>query len=200
MSGDFAEATDPIALFHEWMSDARGAETGDPTAMALATADAAGRPDVRMVLLKGTDERGFVFYTNLESDKAAQLAATPHAALAFHWPALARQVRVRGSVEMVSEAEADDYFASRHRASRIGAWASKQSRPLESRFALEKAVAFTTARFPIGEVPRPEFWSGYRVVPVAIEFWRDRQFRLHERLAFKREAPAAAWTREWLYP
>jgi pyridoxamine 5'-phosphate oxidase len=200
MSGIFAETTDPTKLFDEWFAEAEKAESGDATAMALATCDSAGRPDIRLVLLKGHDARGFVFYTNLESAKAEQLAANPFAALAFHWESLNRQVRVRGPVEPVSDAEADAYFASRHRSSRIGAWASRQSRPLESRFALEKAVAAVTARFGIGEIPRPAFWSGYRVVPLAIEFWRDKPFRLHDRLVFTRTAPDEAWTAEWLYP
>jgi len=155
---------------------------------------------VRMVLLKGFDERGFVFYTNFESAKGRHLAHEPRAALNFHWKSLRRQVRVRGSVEKVSEAESDAYFASRARDSRIGAWASAQSRPLESPLALEKAVARYAARFPVGVVPRPSHWGGYRLSPVQIEFWRDRPFRLHERIVYVREAPEGAWRKERLYP
>jgi pyridoxamine 5'-phosphate oxidase len=166
--------------------------------MALATVDAAGMPDVRMVLLKDHGPEGFVFYTNLESSKGRQLAAVPRAALCFHWKSLRRQVRVRGTVSSVTEAEADAYFASRSRLSRIGAWASKQSRPLESRLALEKAVAIETAKHALGEVPRPPYWSGFRLTPLEIEFWRDGAFRLHERLRFTRAA--SGWTKAMLYP
>lgn len=191
---------EPIALFHEWMELARAKEPEDPNAMALATADADGFPDVRMVLLKGADEAGFVFYTNLESAKGLELKENPSAALCFHWKSLRRQVRVRGHVTPVSEEEADAYFASRARDSQIGAWASKQSRPLESRFALEKQVAVFAAKFGLGKVPRPAHWSGFRITPVRIEFWRDRPFRLHDRLVFKRESAAAPWRTERLFP
>lgn len=191
---------EPIALFHEWMELARAKEPEDPNAMALATADADGFPDVRMVLLKGADEAGFVFYTNLESAKGLELKENPAAALCFHWKSLRRQIRVRGHVTPVSEAEADAYFASRARDSQIGAWASKQSRPLESRFALEKQVAVFAAKFGLGKVPRPAHWSGFRITPVRIEFWRDRPFRLHDRLVFKRESAAAPWRTERLFP
>jgi pyridoxamine 5'-phosphate oxidase len=172
--------------------------------MALATADAGGMPNVRMTLLKGVDgaaarPRGFVFYTNVESAKGRELASGK-AALCFHWKSLRRQVRVRGTVTTVSEAEADAYFASRPRGSRIGAWASQQSRPLESRFALEKAVAAVAARYPIGEIPRPPYWSGFRVVPLEMEFWHDRPFRLHERVVFRRAGEEEAWRKERLYP
>jgi len=173
------EGNDPFVLFADWLTLAKDKEPNDPNAMALATVDADGLPDVRMVLLKHADPSGFVFYTNLESAKGMQLAGDPKAALCFHWKSLRRQVRVRGKVEPVSEAEADAYFASRARDSRIGAWASTQSRPLESRHALEKNVAKFAAKFGIGEIPRPPFWSGYRIVPLRIEFWRDRPFRLH---------------------
>lgn len=200
------EERDPFALFAAWMAEAEAAEPEDPNAMALATADAAGRPSVRMVLLKGADARGFVFYTNLESDKGRQLAANPQAALCLHWKSLRRQVRVEGRVVPVSDGEADDYFQSRARDSRIGAWASRQSRPMEGRWELEARVAQYVAKFNIGHVPRPPFWSGFRVVPDRIEFWRDRPFRLHERLVFLRDVgePAAEahgdWRIERLFP
>lgn len=178
---------DPFALFDAWMAEAEASEPEDPNAMALATADAAGRPSVRMVLLKGADRRGFVFYTNLESQKGGQLAENPHAALCFHWKSLRRQVRVEGPAMPVTAQEADDYFQSRHRDSRIGAWASQQSRPMEGRWELEKRVAMFVAKFNIGHIPRPPHWSGYRIVPQRIEFWRDRPFRLHDRQVFTRD-------------
>ncbi len=168
--------------------------------MALATADEDGLPHVRMVLLKGFDAAGFVFYTNFGSQKGRELLANPKAALLFHWKSRRRQVRVRGPVERVTKAEADAYFASRPRGSRIGAWASKQSQPLESRFALEKAVAEFTLKFGIGEVPRPEWWSGFRVKPLSIEFWQDGLFRLHDRVVFSRSEPAGPWEKLRLYP
>jgi pyridoxamine 5'-phosphate oxidase len=191
---------EPIALFEAWLQDARGKEPNDPNAMALATVDPDGLPDVRMVLLKDVDARGFVFYTNTESAKGRQLAAEPKAALLFHWKSLRRQVRVRGVVESVTPEEADAYFASRARDSRIGAWASDQSRPLESRFALEKRVAEYALKHPVGEIPRPPHWSGFRVLPLSFEFWRDRPFRLHDRLAFRRETLESAWSTVRLYP
>jgi pyridoxamine 5'-phosphate oxidase len=166
--------------------------------MAFATVDASGLPDVRMVLLKGQGADGFVFYTNVESRKGAELAVNPRAAICFHWKSLGRQVRARGPVAPVSPEEADAYFASRPRASRIGAWASQQSRPLESRFALEKSVAAYTAKYAIGEIPRPEYWSGYRLKPVEIEFWRSGAFRLHERVRFTRSGEG--WEKVLLYP
>lgn len=189
---------EPIGLFLEWLSDARRAEPNDPNAMALATVDPEGVPDVRMVLLKDVDPGGFAFYSNRESDKGVALQANPRAALLFHWKSLRRQVRVRGPVEPVSEAEADQYFASRARESRIGAWASDQSRPLESREALELAIARETARFAGADVPRPERWIGWRVVPQSVEFWRDRPFRLHDRLRFDRSG--RDWIRTRLQP
>lgn len=197
-SPDFTQATDPMALFATWLSDAEKSEPNDPNAMALATVDADGMPDVRMVLLKGFDPEGFVFYTNFESAKGTQILGSMKAALCFHWKSLRRQVRVRGPVEIVSDAEADAYYQTRPRGSRIGAWASKQSRELESRMALEKAVASYTARYAIGDIPRPAHWSGFRIKPVAIEFWHDRPFRLHDRLRFEHEGDG--WTTSRLYP
>ena len=197
-SPDFTQAADPMALFATWLGDAEKSETNDPNAMALATVDADGMPDVRMVLLKGFDLEGFVFYTNFESAKGTQILGSMKAALCFHWKSLRRQVRVRGPVEIVSDAEADAYYQTRPRGSRIGAWASKQSRELESRMALEKAVASYTARYAIGDIPRPAHWSGFRIKPVAIEFWHDRPFRLHDRLRFEREGEG--WTTAKLYP
>ena len=196
--GDFTESAEPYALFARWLEDARAAEPNDPDAVALATVDGDGLPNVRMVLLKDFDAHGFVFYTNYESTKGRELLAARKAAMCFHWKSLRRQVRVRGPVETVSEAEADAYYASRPRGSRIGAWASKQSRPLESRFALEKAVAEYTARYAIGEIPRPPYWSGFRIRPVSIEFWHDRPFRLHDRMAFQAEGDG--WKKTRLYP
>ncbi len=195
---DFAIAAEPFSLFDEWFAAAKEREINDPNAMALATVDDGGLPNVRMVLLKGIDSAGFVFYTNEESAKGRELAGSGKAALLFHWKSLRRQVRVRGSVAEVSAAEANAYFASRPRDSRIGAWASQQSRPLESRFALEKAVAFYAAKFAIGDIPRPPYWKGYRVTPHSFEFWADRPFRLHDRLAFTRDAEG--WRKERLYP
>jgi pyridoxamine 5'-phosphate oxidase len=189
---------EPVGLFIDWLAEARVGEPSDANAMALATVDAAGMPDCRMVLLKDVDARGFTFYSNRESAKGEELAARPAAALLFHWKSLRRQVRVRGRVEPVSAAEADAYFASRARESRIGAWASDQSRPLNSREALEGAVARETARFEGRDVPRPERWIGWRVVPESIEFWRDRPFRLHDRMRFDRAGDA--WTRTRLWP
>jgi pyridoxamine 5'-phosphate oxidase len=198
-TGDPIAGNDPFALFGEWLDAAAASEPNDPNAMALATLDATGMPDVRMVLLKGFDGQGFVFYTNLESRKGEQLAAAPKAALCFHWKSLRRQVRARGRVVPVDPSEADAYFASRPRLSRIGAWASQQSRPLESRFALEKAVARYTARFAAGPIPRPPHWSGFLIVPQEIEFWRDGAFRLHDRVRFSR-ADAGGWSRTSLFP
>lgn len=197
---DIFASGNPFELFREWLALAGEKEPNDPNAMALATADADGLPDVRMVLLKGFDEAGFVFYTNLESDKGRELAANAKAALCFHWKSLRRQVRVRGQVERVSDAEADAYFATRAKDSQIGAWASRQSRPLESRFALEKEVAKYAAKYALKEVDRPPHWSGFRIVPERIEFWRDRPFRLHDRLVFLREGAQGHWRTERLFP
>ncbi|HZV84585.1 MAG TPA: pyridoxamine 5'-phosphate oxidase [Brevundimonas sp.] len=199
-NGDEAifDRTEPIALFLEWLSDARTTEPNDPNAMALSTVDAEGAPDSRMVLLKDVDDRGFTFYSNEESAKGRQLSAVPRAALLFHWKSLRRQVRVRGSVEPVTAAEADAYFASRARESRIGAWASDQSRPLPDRETLERAVERETRRFGDGEAPRPEHWTGWRIQPTQVEFWRDRPFRLHDRLRFDRDG--AGWVKSRLWP
>ena len=198
LTGDFTEASEPFSLFAEWLAEASRSEPNDPNAMALATVDADGLPDVRMVLLKGQDQGGFVFYTNLESAKGTELTGQPKAAAVFHWKSLRRQVRLRGAVTRVTDEEADAYFASRARDSRIGAWASQQSRPLESRFALEKAVAKQAARFAIGEIPRPAYWSGFRITPIQMEFWQDKPFRLHDRVRFTREGDG--WQRHRLYP
>ncbi len=197
---DFTADDEPFALFRTWLAEAEAREPEDPNAMALATVDSDGLPNVRMVLLKGVDTGGFVFYTNLESAKGDEMAAQPKAALCLHWKSLHRQVRVRGLIEPVGAADADAYFASRHRSSQIGAWASRQSRPLESRFALEKAVARFTAKFAIGEVPRPPYWSGLRLLPLEIEFWQNRPFRLHDRVVFRRDDPSGGWHRTRLYP
>ncbi len=197
-SGDFTEAEEPWALFKSWLEDAARSEPNDPNAMALATVDPDGLPNVRMVLLKGFDPSGFVFYTNTESTKGRELLATGKAALVLHWKSLRRQVRARGTVSLVSDAEADAYFKTRPRDSRIGAWASQQSRPLESRFAFEKAIATTAAKYALGEVPRPPYWTGFRIAPVSIEFWHDRPFRLHDRISFTREGEG--WRKTRLYP
>lgn len=200
ISGDFTEESEPFALFGAWLKEAQDSEINDPNALSLATVDADGLPNVRMVLLKDFDEDGFVFYTNFESQKGREILSSRKAAMCFHWKSLRRQVRVRGTVEIVSDAEADAYYKSRPRGSRIGAWASKQSRPLESRFALEKAVADFTARHPIGEIERPAYWSGFRIRPLSIEFWKDGAFRLHDRVEFRRDETAGDWSKARLYP
>jgi pyridoxamine 5'-phosphate oxidase len=197
---DFTEKSEPFALFADWMAKAEAFEPVDPNAMALATTDSIGMPNVRMVLLKGADANGFVFYTNGESAKGLELAANPKAALLLYWKSLNRQIRIRGSVAHVSDAEADAYFASRHRTSRIGAWASTQSRPLTSRAKLLADVARETARFGVGEVARPLYWHGYRVTPLEIEFWQSGAFRLHDRVVFRRSSPQAPWVKTRLYP
>ena len=190
-------ATDPLALFDEWFAQARAAEPNDPNAMALATADRDGQPFVRMVLLKGHGPDGFVFYTNQQSAKAGQLASTPRAALLFHWKSVRRQVRIEGRVQQVSDADADDYFASRARDSQLGAWASDQSRPLDSRVTFEQRFEDVKRRYEGQDVPRPPHWGGYRVVPERIEFWSDRPHRLHERRLFVRDDEG--WTEGLLY-
>ncbi|HWT57441.1 MAG TPA: pyridoxamine 5'-phosphate oxidase [Rhizobium sp.] len=199
-SGDFTESGEPFKLFAEWLGEAEASEPNDPNAVALATVDEDGLPNVRMVLLKGFDDDGFVFYTNFESQKGREILGQKKAAMCFHWKSLRRQVRLRGPVEIVTDAEADAYFKTRARGSRIGAWASKQSRPLESRFALEKAVAEYTARYAIGEIPRPAHWSGFRIRPTSIEFWKDQKFRLHDRIEFRRPLPEGAWDKVRMYP
>ncbi|MGY3239001.1 pyridoxamine 5'-phosphate oxidase [Bradyrhizobium sp. USDA 4472] len=199
-SGDFTAADEPFALFEAWLNEAIKSEPNDPNAMALATVDPEGLPDVRMVLMKGFDTGGFVFYSHIASQKGRELAANPKAALLFHWKSLRRQVRIRGNVTPVTDAEADAYFATRPKQAQIGAWASKQSQELESRFAFEQAIAKVAARHVIGEVPRPPGWSGWRIVPSRIEFWHDRPFRLHDRIEFRRDAAGQKWSKTRMYP
>lgn len=195
----FAE-DEPFALFERWFKEAREKEPSDPNGMALATADASGFPDVRMVLMKGFEGGGFVFYSNSESAKGSQLAQNQRAAVVFHWKTLRRQVRARGVVSFVSDAEADAYFQSRDRGARLGAWASAQSRPLEDRLALEKRIAEYALKYGLGEVPRPPHWRGYKLTPTSFEFWRERPFRLHDRLIFTRDDPRQPWRKSRLYP
>jgi pyridoxamine 5'-phosphate oxidase len=199
-TSDFTEQNEPFQLFADWLKEAEASEINDPNAVALATVDEDGLPNVRMVLLKGFDQDGFVFYTNFESQKGREVLGQKKAAMCFHWKTLRRQVRLRGPVEVVSDEEADAYYKTRARGSRIGAWASKQSRPLESRFALEKAVAEYTARYAIGEIPRPAHWSGFRIRPISIEFWKDQKFRLHDRIEFRRSTPEGGWDKVRMYP
>ncbi|MDE2444554.1 MAG: pyridoxamine 5'-phosphate oxidase [Alphaproteobacteria bacterium] len=196
----FTDRNDPFTLFAEWLKDAEAKEPNDANAMALATVDDEGLPNVRMVLLKDFDERGFVFYTNYQSQKGQEILSAMKAAVVFHWKSLRRQIRVRGIIEKVTDAEADAYFQSRPRDSRIGAWASAQSRPLEGPFALQTAVAMYAAKYAIGQVPRPPHWSGFRIQPLSIEFWHDRPFRLHDRVVFRRPDPKSDWTKAKLYP
>lgn len=196
---DFTLVDDPFALFAEWQDIAAESEPNDPTAMALATVDPDGLPDVRMVLLKAWDMRGFVFYTNVESAKGRELQATMKAAALFHWKSQRKQIRIRGLVDVVTDAEADAYFESRPRGSRIGAWASQQSRPLSCRAVLEDAVADVEAGYP-RDVPRPPYWSGFRIMPLQIEFWSDGAYRLHDRIVFARDGLDDAWTKTRLYP
>ena len=198
--GGIAPKDDPLALFEAWLEEARKTEPNEANAMAIATADAGGNPDVRMVLLKEATHQGFVFYTNTESAKGRELESNPRIAILFHWKTQRRQIRIRGPVARVSDEEADAYFATRAKDSQIGAWASQQSRPMETRWAFEKEIAKYAAKYALQKVPRPPYWSGYRVTPLEYEFWRDRPFRLHDRLVYRRADPQAAWATERLFP
>jgi pyridoxamine 5'-phosphate oxidase len=197
---DDLEENNPLILFEDWLTLANEQESNDPSAMALASVDADGMPNVRMVLMRRHDERGFVFFTNFESQKGEELLGQNKAAACFHWKSIRKSVRIRGLIEVVSDEEADEYFFSRPLGSRIGAWASKQSRELESRFALEKQVAKYTAKFGISKIPRPEYWSGFRIKPLSIEFWSDGKFRLHDRFKYDRTSPDQPWSMRRLFP
>jgi pyridoxamine 5'-phosphate oxidase len=199
-AGKLAGESEPFETFNAWFEEARAREMNDPEAMALSTVDAEGMPNIRMVLMKAHDEKGFVFYTNAQSAKGRELLGARKAGALFHWKSLRRQVRIRGLIEEVTIEESDAYFASRPRDSRIGAWASRQSEPMETRFDLEKAVARYAAKFAVGEVPRPAHWHGFRIRPVQIEFWRDKPFRLHERIDYRRAQPQGEWTVARLFP
>jgi len=198
--GGIAPRPDPFDLFHDWMREAEASEPGDPNAMALATAGAGGHPNVRMVLLKGVDANGFVFFSNAASAKGREIAANPHAAINFHWKSLRRAVRAMGEIARVPDAEADAYFATRPRDSQIGAWASPQSQVMEGRWVFEKAIAANAAKYALARVPRPPHWTGWRISPSRIEFWRDRPFRLHDRLVYLRDNAASPWRTERLFP
>ena len=198
--GGIAPKDDPLALFEAWLEEARKTEPNEANAMAIATADAGGNPDVRMVLLKEATHQGFVFYTNTESAKGRELESNPRIAILFHWKTQRRQIRIRGPVARVSDEEADAYFATRAKDSQIGAWASQQSRPMETRWAFEKEIAKYAAKYALQKVPRPPYWSGYRVTPLEYEFWRDRPFRLHDRLVYRRADAHTAWATERLFP
>jgi pyridoxamine 5'-phosphate oxidase len=198
--GGIAAPPDPFALFQSWMTEAEKAEPSDPNAMALATTGRDGIPNVRMVLLKGAEAGGFVFYSNADSIKGGELAANPHAAINFHWKSLRKAVRAQGAIAQVSDAEADAYFATRPKDSQIGAWASPQSRAMEGRFVFEKAIAEYALKYALTKVPRPPYWTGWRITPLRIEFWRDRPFRLHDRLVYLRDDAAASWRTERLFP
>jgi pyridoxamine 5'-phosphate oxidase len=200
MSGDFTEAEEPLPLFATWFEEAKRSEPALAEAMTFATVDPQGMPNARMVLLKDFDERGFVFYSNHDSQKGQELDHAPKGAMVFHWKSLNRQVRLRGMIEIVDDTVADAYFATRPRLAQIGAWASRQSAPLESRMAFEKAIAVTMAKFAVGTIPRPPNWVGYRLIPFVIEFWQDRPYRLHDRVEFHRSAPGAPWVKTRLYP
>jgi pyridoxamine 5'-phosphate oxidase len=198
--GGIAARDDPFILFRNWMTEAEASEPNDSNAMALATVGEGGIPNVRMVLLKGVDADGFVFYSNAESVKGGELAQNPHAAINFHWKSLRKAVRAQGTVARVSDVEADAYFATRPKDSQIGAWASPQSRPMAGRFVFEKAIAEYAVKYALTKVPRPPYWTGWRITPLRIEFWRDRPFRLHDRLVYMRDRADGAWRTERLYP